>query len=137
MGRGVHSHAVCGGSQDDAPMARGEGPRRIEIHGRRLVTPRPIITVLVAVTAAQMADLITFVRLMVDQGALAEANPFVHHGVVGMGPEPLVIAKAILIVFIAAAFAVVGKRRARTAHLVATVAVVAGLVGAYSNVFAL
>jgi hypothetical protein len=118
-------------------MARDEGPGRIEVHGRRLVTPRPIITVLVAVTAAQMADLITFVRLMVDHGALAEANPLVHHGVLGMGPEPFILAKVILIVFIAASFSVVGKRRAKTAHLVATVAVVAGLVGAYSNFFAL
>jgi hypothetical protein len=118
-------------------MARREGPRNVQVHGRRLVTPRPIITVLVAVTAAQMADLITFVRLMVDQGALAEANPLVHHGVLGVGPEPFIVAKAILIVFIAASFSVVGRRRARTAHLVVTVAVVAGLIGAYSNVFAM
>jgi hypothetical protein len=118
-------------------MARGEGLRRIQVHGRRLVTPRPIITVLVAVTAAQMADLITFVRLMGEHGALAEANPLVHHGVVGMGPEPFILAKAVLVVFIAAAFSVVGKKRARMAHLVATVAVLAGLIGAYSNVFAL
>jgi hypothetical protein len=118
-------------------MARDEGPGRIGVRGHRLVTPRPIIAVLVAVTAAQMADLITFVRLMGDHGALAEANPLVHHGVLGLGPEPFILAKAILIVFIAASFSVVGKRRARTAHLVATVAVVAGLVGAYSNVLAL
>jgi hypothetical protein len=118
-------------------MAHGERPGRMQVLGRRLVTPRPIITVLVAVTAAQLADLITFVRLMVDHGALAEANPLVHHGVLGMGPEPFIVAKAILVVFIAAAFSVVGKRRARTAHLVVTVAVVAGLIGAYSNVFAL
>ena len=118
-------------------MARREGPRRMEVRGRVLVTPRPIITVLVAVTIAQLADLITFVRLMAAHGALAEANPLVHHGVLGMGPEPFIVAKAILVVFIAASFTVVGKRRARTAHLVVTVAVIAGLVGAYSNVFAL
>jgi len=118
-------------------MARDEAPRRIEVHGHRLVTPRPIITVLIAVTAAQLADLITFVRLMLDHGALAEANPLVHHGVLGMGPQPFIVAKVILVLFIAASFSVVGKKRAKTAHLVATVAVVAGLIGAYSNVFAL
>lgn len=96
-----------------------------------------MITVLVAVTAAQLADLITFVRLMVQNGPLAEANPFVHHGVLGGGLEPFVVIKAILVVFIASSFAVVGRRRARTAHVVATVATVAGLIGAYSNVLAL
>ena len=96
-----------------------------------------MITVLVAVTLAQLADLLTFLRLMVEHGSRAEANPLVQHGVNGLGAAPFVVAKVALVILVAASFAIVTRRRTRIAGLVATAATLAGLIGAYSNVFAL
>jgi Domain of unknown function (DUF5658) len=89
---------------------------------------------LLAVGSAQGADAITFVRMVRDQGLGAEANPFVAY-LASLGDlAPLVLLKAALVLFVVAVFAVVARRHPAAGSLVATVAVVAGIVGAYSNV---
>lgn len=92
---------------------------------------------LFAVGSAQAADLITFIRLMLDSGARAEANPLVRAAVIDGGLIPLVLAKVALVVLVVAAFAIVARTRARAGSVLATVAMVAGLLGAFSNVLAL
>ena len=96
-----------------------------------------MITILVAITLSQLADLITFLRLIVEHGARAEANPLVQHGVNGLGAAPFVIAKVALVILVAATFSIMIRRRTRVASLVVTAATLAGIVGAYSNVIAL
>jgi hypothetical protein len=54
-----------------------------------------------------------------------------------MGLLPLVVTKVALIVLIAAAFAVVARSRARLSTVIASAGMVAGLMGAFSNVAAL
>jgi hypothetical protein len=96
-----------------------------------------MITVLIAISAAQLADLVTFLRLMMVHGPKAEANPLVSTGVDGLGAAPLIVAKLALVVLVAATFAIMTRRGSRAASLVVTAATVAGLIGAYSNVLAL
>jgi hypothetical protein len=93
--------------------------------------------VLIAVGIAQLADLVTFMRLMAAHGVIAEANPLVAHGYGTLGLLPLIAGKVALIVLIATVFAVVSRRRARLSTLIASAGMVAGLLGAYSNVAAL
>ena len=93
--------------------------------------------VFVAVGLAQAADLLTFIRLMAVHGAAAELNPLVAHGFGTLGLLPLIASKAALIVLIAAVFAVVSRRRARLSTVIASAGMVAGLMGAYSNIVAL
>lgn len=93
--------------------------------------------VLVAVGLAQIADLVTFIRLMGVHGVVAELNPLVAYGYGSLGLVPLIASKVALIVLIAAAFAVVARRRARLSTMIASAGMVAGLMGAYSNIAAL
>jgi hypothetical protein len=93
--------------------------------------------VLVAVGVAQLADLVTFVRLMGVHGVAAELNPLVAHGFDQLGIVPLIAGKLALIVLIAAVFAIVARRRARLSTAVASAGMVAGILGAYSNIAAL
>lgn len=92
--------------------------------------------VLVAVGVAQLADLVTFLRLMARHGSAAEMNPLVATGFEGLGSVPLIVVKLALIVLISAAFAVVARRRARLSTAIASAGMVAGLMGAYSNIVA-
>jgi hypothetical protein len=91
----------------------------------------------VAVSLAQAADVITFLRLMSVHGTVAEANRLVALGMGIYGPLPLIIAKVALVVLTSAGFAIIARRRTRVSSLVASVGVAAGLIGAYSNVLAL
>ena len=95
------------------------------------------VAVLVAVGLAQAADLITFLRLMLEHGPAAELNPIVRSGVTDLGLAPVVLAKVALVVLIVATFVIVVRTRGRLGLLVAMAATTAGLVGAFSNVIAL
>jgi hypothetical protein len=96
-----------------------------------------IAAVLFAVGIAQGADLITFLRLMVEHGAGAEANPLVRAGVAQLGVLPLIVAKVALVALVGAVFAIVVRTRPLPGLLIATSATAAGLVGAFSNVLSL
>jgi hypothetical protein len=100
----------------------------------RLARPRAAFAILLAVGSAQAADAVTFLRMVRDHGASAEANPLVAH-LAGFGHlGPLVLAKLALVALVIAAFAAARQRHAVAGALVATLAVVAGLIGAFSNV---
>lgn len=102
--------------------------------GPRPRIPNAAAGMLLAVGSAQGADALTFVRMIRDHGVRAEANPFVAALAAGGDLAAMVAAKAALVVLIVAVFAIVAARHPVAAALVATAGVVAGLIGAYSNV---
>jgi hypothetical protein len=104
---------------------------------RHLRVPHAVAGVLLAVGAAQAADAVTFLRLMRDVGPAAEANALVAT-VARAGQLPaLVAAKVGLVGLIVLVVALVGRRYPVAGALVATLAVGAGLLGAWSNVWVL
>jgi hypothetical protein len=95
------------------------------------------LAVLIAVGVAQASDLLTFLRMVSIAGIAAELNPLVARGADTLGFVPLILAKAALVVLVGAVFAIVARSHRRAAATVATVGTVAGLLGAFSNVFAI
>ena len=93
--------------------------------------------VLLAVAVAQAGDLLTFVRMVSTVGIAAELNPLVARGADTLGFIPLVAAKAALVVLVGAVFAIVARSHRRMAATVATTGMMAGLLGAFSNVLAI
>jgi hypothetical protein len=89
---------------------------------------------LLAVGSAQGADALTFVRMVRDHGIRAEANPLVAALAAGGDMAAMVVAKVALVVIVVSVFAIVVARHPLVACVVTTVAVVAGLLGAFSNV---
>ncbi|HEX5827364.1 MAG TPA: hypothetical protein VFY23_07575 [Candidatus Limnocylindrales bacterium] len=88
---------------------------------------------ILAIGLAQAADAITFVRMVRDHGLRAEANPFVAH-LASMGDvAPLVVLKVLLALEVVAVVSIIRRRHPAAGGLVATIAVLAGLVGAFSN----
>jgi hypothetical protein len=104
---------------------------------RRLRLPSAAIAVLLAVGAAQAADAVTFLRMMRDVGPGAEANPLVAALAGGDHLLALVIAKAGLVSLVVGVVSLAAVRHPVIAAVVATLAVGAGLVGAWSNVLVL
>ena len=95
------------------------------------------LAALVAVAAAQLADLTTFLRMVAASGIAAEANPIVAHAATVLGINAVVLAKLGLIGFVAMTVAILAPVSQRLAGSVLTLATLAGLVGAASNVLAL
>jgi hypothetical protein len=93
--------------------------------------------VLLAVAVAQLGDVITFVRMIGVHGMAAEANPLVHETVAVGGFPGLVLTKVVLVVLVGSTFAVLARSHGRLAATVAGVGVVAGILGATSNVLAI
>ncbi len=96
-----------------------------------------VLAVLLAVGAAQLADLLTFLRMIAIAGTAAELNPLVARGEETVGTLSLAGAKLALIVLVAAVFTIVARSHRRTAATVATLGTLAGLVGALSNTLAI
>jgi hypothetical protein len=96
-----------------------------------------VVAVLVAVGAAQVGDLVTFVRMVALRGPGAELNPIVGQAVVAFGVPALVVVKLALVVFVVATFAIVARRYYKIAFAVASLATLAGILGAWSNILAL
>jgi hypothetical protein len=92
---------------------------------------------LLAVAVAQASDTLTFMRMVGIAGIEAELNPLVAAGHDTLGMLPLVAAKLALVVLIGSVFAIVSRRHRRVAATVATAGMAAGLIGAFSNVFAI
>jgi hypothetical protein len=93
--------------------------------------------VLLAVAVAQLGDIVTFARMIAVHGWAAEANPLVHETAALAGFPGLVIVKTAVVVLVASTFAILARSNARLAAVVAAVGVVAGILGATSNVLAL
>src|SRR5262245_21691013 len=93
------------------------------------------------VTAAQLLDLGTFVRMIWAHGAAAEANPLVSHLVVEHGLLLPVVAKVVALSLVVAVTVVLDGRSARPertghphlARTVVAVAIIAGLLGGWTN----
>ncbi len=93
---------------------------------------------LATMVAAQLLDLVTFVRMIQRVGIGGEANPFVigvfHDG----GLPTLVLAKLALIVLIGSVAVVLLVARGRTFHraggALLAAAIVAGILGGWTNV---
>lgn len=102
-----------------------------------LRTPHAAAGVLLAAGSAQGADLVTFLRMVRDHGLAAEANPIVVF-LASSGHPALLLAGKVAVVGLVVASVALGVRRYPLAGaLVATVAVAAGLLGAFSNVLVL
>jgi hypothetical protein len=102
--------------------------------GPRPRIPNAAAGMLLAVGSAQGADALTFVRMIRDHGIGAEANPIVAALAAGGDLLAMLVLKAALVALVVAIFALVVARHPLVACLVATLAVAAGLVGAFSNV---
>jgi hypothetical protein len=99
--------------------------------------PHPAAAVLLAAGAAQAADAVTFLRLMADLGPRAEGNPLVAAVAAQGHLGALVLAKVVLVGMVVLVVALCARRYPVTGALVATLGMVAGLVGAWSNVLVL
>ena len=89
---------------------------------------------LLAVGSAQGADAVTFVRMVRDHGTGVESNPLVAWLATAGDPALLLPLKLALVVLVVAIFAITAPRHPVLGSLVATAAVMAGLIGAWSNV---
>lgn len=92
----------------------------------------------VVVTAAQLLDLGTFVRMVALHGAAAEANPLVSHLLTGQGLPFVAVAKIAALALVVATIVVLAGRDGAASHrrLVAMItfaAIAAGLVGGWTN----
>jgi hypothetical protein len=96
-----------------------------------------IVGMLVAVTAGQGSDLVTFVGMMLAHGPAAEANPLVWHAVTTFGLPAVIVIKVVLVLFVVVTFAIVARNYRRVAAIVATVGTFVGLIGAYTNILAM
>jgi hypothetical protein len=96
-----------------------------------------ILAGLIAVGAAQAADLMTFARMIRVAGIASELNPVVGSGLVHFGVPVLIAAKVALVVLVLAIATILARRHLGLAATVLTLATFAGLVGALSNVLAL
>ena len=93
---------------------------------------------LLTLTVAQLFDLGTFVRMIAIHGAAAEANPLVRLVLIDDGLATLAVAKLAVLSLVVAVVVVLAGRsdgpgHARLAASVVAVAIVAGMVGGWSN----
>jgi hypothetical protein len=99
--------------------------------------PHAAAATLLGVGAAQASDAITFVRLLVEHGVAAEANP-VAASLAAAGLLPLLLlAKAAAVALVVAAVFYGARRYPLASAVVLTIGVLAGIVGATSNVLVL
>lgn len=96
--------------------------------------PPPVAALLLAVGVAQLADGITCLRMLADQGLAAERNPLVAGLAAAGAPGLLLVLKVALVIEVVAVCALLGRRAPVAAAMVAAVGMAAGLIGAFSNV---
>jgi hypothetical protein len=97
---------------------------------------------LLTVTIAQMLDLGTFVRMVELHGPVVEANPLVKELIVGMGLPFVAVAKIAGLSVVVAVLVVLAGRTEQPGHprlaaAVAASAVIAGIVGSWTNALVL
>jgi hypothetical protein len=95
---------------------------------------------IVTLTAAQLFDLLTFVRLVDARGPNAEGNPLVRYAVEAHGLPTVVLLKLALVLLLVSAFVTLyrggssGRRFPRYAGVIVAASVISGLLGGLSNV---
>jgi hypothetical protein len=104
---------------------------------RRPRLPHAAAAALFAVGSAQGADAVTFLRMVRDYGPRAEANPLAARLAASGDLGWLVAAKVAIVAMVVLVVLLAVRRRPVAAGVVATVGVVAGFVGAFSNVVVL
>jgi hypothetical protein len=97
-----------------------------------------MVLAVITLTVAQLFDLGTFVRMVAGHGPAVEANPLVRFLLIDYGLPTLVVAKVAVLSLVVAVVTVLAGRASQPEHrrLVATLltaAIVAGLVGGWSN----
>jgi uncharacterized membrane protein YqjE len=92
---------------------------------------------LLTVTVAQLLDLGTFVGMVVIHGPSVEANPIVAHLLMGLGLPFVAVAKIAALSLIVSVIVVIAQhpsqRHRRIAATVVAAAVIAGVVGGWTN----
>ncbi|TMQ10073.1 MAG: hypothetical protein E6J90_36820 [Deltaproteobacteria bacterium] len=93
---------------------------------------------IITVTVAQLFDLGTFVRMIAGHGPEAETNPIVRYLLLDHGMPTLIVAKIVVLSLVVAVVAELAGRSSQVEHrstvaAVVAVAIVAGLVGGWSN----
>ena len=101
-----------------------------------------MVLAVLTLSAAQLLDLVTFVRMIGVHGSTAEANPFVRLLLVEHGLPLLVVAKIAALAVVVAVTVVLAGRAGSSAHrrtvtAVVATAVAAGVIGAWSNALTL
>jgi hypothetical protein len=96
------------------------------------------LAAVLAVTLAQLLDLGTFVRMVHLHGPGAEANPLIAHLLLGEGLPFVAVAKLAGLALVVASIVVLAGRPdrprfPRLAAVVAAAAILAGLVGGWTN----
>jgi hypothetical protein len=96
---------------------------------------------LLTMVAAQLFDLGTFVQMLRRVGPAAETNPFVAGALSSDGLPTIILAKLVLVLFLASLAVVLTRARqpraGRIAAFVIGASIVAGLVGGGSNALAI
>jgi hypothetical protein len=97
-----------------------------------------MVLAIITLTVAQLFDLGTFVRMIAGHGAAAEANPLVRYVLMDYGLQTIVVAKLVVLSLVVAVVAQLAGRSSQVQHrgivaAVLAVAIVAGLVGGWSN----
>lgn len=105
----------------------------------RLTAERMAMTAaVVTLTVAQLLDLGTFIRMIDRHGIAAEANPFVLHLVHEFGLAFVTVSKITALSLVVAVTVVLTEAPYRRGHprlarLVVAVAVMAGIIGGWTN----
>jgi lipoprotein signal peptidase len=92
----------------------------------------------VTLTVAQLLDLGTFIRMIERHGVSVEANPLVLHLVTNFGLAFVTVAKITALSLVVAVTVVLTEAPYRQGHprlarLVVAVAVIAGIIGGWTN----
>ena len=105
---------------------------------RRSVERLAMTAAVVTLTVAQLLDLGTFIRMIARYGIEVEANPVVSHLIAEFGMPFVAVAKITALSLVVAVTVVLlgrpdGPAHPRLARIVVAVAVVAGLIGGWTN----
>lgn len=97
-----------------------------------------MVLAVITLTVAQLFDLGTFVRMVAGHGAAAEVNPLVRYLLTDFGLPMIIAAKLAVLSLVVAVIAQLAGRASQPEHrrlvgAVIAAAIVAGLVGGWSN----
>ena len=136
-GRNASDIVLRGGSGRRAGVAYYPSEES-SISLRRTAERMAMTAAVVTLTVAQLLDLGTFIRMIDRHGVGAEANPLVSHIVGQLGLPYVTVAKITALSVVVAVTVVLTESPYRRGHprlarLVVAVAVIAGIVGGWTN----
>ena len=136
-GRNASDIVLRGGSSRRAGVAYY--PSEASVLSLRQAAERMAMTAaVVTLTVAQLLDLGTFIRMVDRHGIAAEANPLVSHIVGQLGLPYITVAKVTALSLVVAVTVILTEAPSRRGHprlarLVVAVAVIAGIIGGWTN----